>query len=334
MDLPNLILFIGGTIGLLLLGAGVVSSLVSRRTVVEERLGRYAETGGMAMPSVEVEVKKKEKKTTAFSDFLNRLGEGSDRFNTISRNLAQADIKLRPAEYIASQLISALLVAAIAGLLGRSAIFAIVGLAVGFFLPQMYVSRAQKRRLKMFDQQLGDMLNLVVNGLRAGYSTLQAMEAVSRELPAPISDEFRRVVQEMQLGLAMEDALDHLLRRIRSEDLDLVITAINVQREVGGNLAEILDTISFVIRERVRIKGEIAALTAQGRATAWVIAGMPIALFFLLLAINPEYIKEPFKVGQPVLMSSGLCGIFWVCLSVGLVGTGFAIVQKMVKIDI
>ncbi len=334
MELPNLILTIGGGLGLVLLVAGVVTTLVGRRTVVEERLGRYAETGGMVLSTAQVEVAQKERRTTALSDFLNRLGEGTDRFNKISRSLARADIKLRPAEYIAAQFISAAAVGAIALILGRNAIFGIVGLVLGFFVPQIYVGRQQKRRLRLFDQQLGDMLNLMVNGLRAGYSTLQAMEAVSRELPSPICDEFRRVVQEMQLGLAMEDALDHLLRRITSEDLDLVITAINVQREVGGNLAEILDTISFVIRERVRIKGEISALTAQGRATAWVISGMPIALFFLLLAINPDYIKEPFKVGQPVLLNSGVCGIAWVCVSIGLVGTGFAIVQKMVKIDI
>src|SRR5690606_32712742 len=111
--------------------------------------------------------------------------------------------------------------------------------------------------LQHFNDQLADMLNLMVNGLRAGYSTMQAMEAVSREMPAPISDEFRRVVQEMQLGISMEVALDNLLRRIPSDDLDLVITAINVQREVGGNLAEIMDTISYTIRERVRVKGEI-----------------------------------------------------------------------------
>ena len=103
----------------------------------------------------------------------------------------------------------------------------------------------QAKRLLKFDDQLPDMLNLMVNGLRAGYSTMQAMEAVSKELPPPICDEFRRVVQEMQLGVSMEKALDNLLRRIPSDDLDLVITAINVQREVGGNLAEILDTISL-----------------------------------------------------------------------------------------
>jgi tight adherence protein B len=168
----------------------------------------------------------------------------------------------------------------------------------------------------------------MVNGLRAGFSTLQAMEAVSRELPTPISDEFRRVVQEMQLGLPMEEALNHLLRRINSDDLDLVITAINVQREVGGNLAEILDVISYTIRERVRIKGQISALTAQGRATAWVIAALPIVLVLLLFLLNREYIMQFFNpetrsCGIPILVVAGI-----------MVISGFYATQKIVAIDI
>jgi tight adherence protein B len=137
------------------------------------------------------------------------------------------------------------------------------GFVLGAFLPRIYINIQKGKRLVRFNNQLADMLNLMVNGLRAGYSTMQAMEAVSKELPAPISEEFRRVVQEMQLGVTMEQALDNLLRRIPSLDLDLVITAMNVQREVGGNLAEILATISHTIRERVRVKGEIRVLTAQ-----------------------------------------------------------------------
>src|SRR4030067_2180070 len=150
--------------------------------------------------------------------------------------------------------------------------------AFGAFVPKIYVGRAKGARLKKFDRQLGDMLNLMVNGLRAGYSTLQAMEAVSHEMPQPINDEFRRVVQEMQLGITMEDALDHLPRRIARDDRDVIPTAVNVQREVGGNLAEILDVISYTIPERVRTKGEIQTLTAQGRAPAWVISLLPLAL--------------------------------------------------------
>ena len=124
---------------------------------------------------------------------------------------------------------------------------------------------ARDNGLRAFSDQLGDSLNLMVNGLRSGYSVLQAMEAVSREMPPPISAEFARVVQEVQIGLPLDQALGNMLRRIKSDDLDLVITAINVQREVGGNLAEILDVISFTIRERVRIKGEVRTLTAQGK---------------------------------------------------------------------
>ena len=213
-------------------------------------------------------------------------------------------------------------------ILARTLLFGIVGLVLGVFLPGIYVGQAQKRRLRKFDDQLGDMLNLTVNGLRAGYSTLQAMEAVSRELPPPICDEFRRVVQEMQLGLTMEDSLDHILRRIRSDDLDLVVTAINVQREVGGNLAEILDVISYTIRERVRIKGEINSLTAQGRATAWVISGLPLALMAILFIVNRPYMMEFFNP------DTRNCGLPLLCLGGGMIGSGFYIVQRMVKIDI
>jgi tight adherence protein B len=132
----------------------------------------------------------------------------------------------------------------------------------------------------------------------------------------------------MQLGLKMEESLDHLLRRIDSSDLDLVITAINVQREVGGNLAEILDVISFTIRERVRIKGEIAALTAQGRATAWVISALPILLMLLLYLLNRPYFMQFFN---PETRS---CGIPLLILAGMMVLSGFAISQKIVKIDI
>ncbi len=151
-------------------------------------------------------------------------------------------------------------------------------------LPRFYVRRQQGQRLIRFNNQLADMLNLMVNGLRAGYSSMQAMEAVSREMPPPISDEFRRVVQELQLGLSMERALDNLLRRIPSDDLDLVVAAMNVQREVGGNLAEILDTISHTIRERVRIKGEIRVLTSQVMYSGRFLAMMPVLISLALFA--------------------------------------------------
>lgn len=323
---PTTVLVVGGGLGLLLLVLGVVISLVGSRSVVEERLGRYSESG--AGVAAETAAEGRPRIGQSVTDFLNRLGEGTDLFESMSRQLARADLKFRPAEYLALIVAAAALCGLIGAIVGKSIIFGVGSAIAGAFLPQIYVGRAQKKRLRQFDNQLGDMLNLMVNGLRAGFSTLQAMEAVSRELPSPICDEFRRVVQEMQLGIPMEEALVHLLRRINSEDLDLVVTAINVQREVGGNLAEILDVISYTIRERVRIKGEIAALTAQGRITAWVISLLPVALVSILFLVNRDYIMEFFNP------ETRGCGIPAIVLAGLMVISGFYAVQKIVAIDI
>lgn len=326
---PTLVLFIGGGLGLLLLVVGAAVSLLGSRSVVEERLGRYAETGGMvAGPSTEAAEDRKKDTSSPLSEFLNRMGEGTEFFDNISRNLARADLKFRPAEYIAVIVIVAIGAAIVGTVLGRSVLFGILFGIGGAFLPGVYVKMSQGNRLKKFDNQLGDMLNLMVNGLRAGFSTLQAMQAVSRELPAPISVEFNRVVQEIQLGIPMEEALDHILRRITSDDLDMVVTAVNVQREVGGNLAEILDTISYTIRERVRIRGEISALTAQGRATAWVISALPIVLMALLFLVNRPYLMQFFNP------ATRACGIPLLILAAIMIVSGFLITQKIVNIDI
>lgn len=325
---PTLILFIGGGLALILMAVGVVLSVLGRQSVVEERLGRYAEGGSMTTTVSDRALVDAGPRTSPLADFLNRMGEGTDLFSNISRNLARADLKFRPAEFIALMIITAFGAGVVGTIVGRSILFGVVMAVVGLFLPNMYVRWAQRSRLKRFDNQLGDMLNLMVNGLRAGFSTLQAMEAVSRELPAPISVEFHRVVQEMQLGIPMEEALDHLLRRINSDDLDMVITAINVQREVGGNLAEILDTISFTIRERVRIRGEISALTAQGRATAWVISLLPVVLMALLFLVNRPYLMEFFNP------ETRMCGIPMLIVAALMVISGFFITQKIVDIDI
>ena len=212
--------------------------------------------------------------------------------------------------------------------LGRNILVGIIGLLVGMMLPRFYVRRQQSQRLTRFNDQLADMLNLMVNGLRAGYSTMQAMEAVSRELPAPISDEFRRVVQEMQLGITMERALENLLRRIPSEDLDLVVAAMNVQREVGGNLAEILDTISHTIRERVRIKGEIRVLTSQVMYSGRFLSMMPLFIFGALWVLNRPYMMQFFNpetriVGIVALVIAGL-----------MILAGYFVMRKISNIEV
>src|SRR5665811_881539 len=153
----------------------------------------------------------------------------------------------------------------------------------------MCIRDRQGGRLNSFNKQLPDTITLLANALRAGSSFLQAIELVVRESRPPISTEFQRVIREVNLGLPFEQALENMVRRVESEDLDLMATAISIQYQVGGNLAEILDSIAYTIRERVRIKGEIRTLTAQQRMSGYVVALLPIALVGFLTVIAPNF---------------------------------------------
>jgi tight adherence protein B len=316
------VLIIGGVAVMVLLIVGVIVSANSERSLVEQRLGRYLED--------DKPVAEKEDDRSVITDWVNRRVEKSSLGDRIARDLARADLKLKVAEYFALYVISVFLGALILGFLGgRHPVSFLIGAVIGTFAPRFYVKRQQRQRLNRFNDQLSDMLNLMVNGLRAGYSTMQAMEAISRELPSPISDEFRRVVQEMQLGVPMETALDNLLRRIPSDDLDFVITAINVQREVGGNLSEILDSISFTIRERVRIKGEIRVMTAQVRASGTLLAIIPIILTLILWFLNREYLMS-FFTQAPLPW----CGWASVGLIVVMISSGYFAMMKIADIEV
>lgn len=323
MDM-TIILIIGGGLAFLLLIIGVIVSSTEERKLVDDRVGRYLGDTGRGIGDSQAA-----ERTEAASEWLNDLLSGFSWGQNISKSLARADIKLRVGEYILVWLGVVAFTAFLAWYLGQQQILsAVIGALIGVFLPGMYVRREQGKRLRRFDEQLADMLNLMVNGLRAGYSTLQALEAVSKELPPPISDEFRRVVQEMQLGLPMERALDNLYRRINSRDLDLVITAMNVQREVGGNLSEILETISHTIRERVRIKGEIRVLTSQVMYSGRFLSVLPLLLAIGMYFLNRAYMMNFFNIdtrwlGIPMLIASAL-----------LIGMGYYAMRKLADIEI
>jgi tight adherence protein B len=329
---PISIILIGGVIvAIIAVAVGLFVSLRSEKSAVEERLDRYVE--GERQP----EAKDKSKSSSMFSDWLNGQVIKTSFGDTISRDLARADLKLKPGEFIAMMVIAAVGVALLVWLITvrkfntEGFLSMLIGGAIGMFLPRIYVKSQQGRRLVHFNEQLSDMLNLMVNGLRAGYSTMQAMEAVSKELPPPICDEFRRVVQEMQLGVSMQVALDNLLRRIPSEDLDLVITAINVQREVGGNLAEILDTISYTIRERVRIKGEIRVLTTQVMYSGRFLSMMPLFVMGILYLLNRPYMMEFFNPKNNATLP---CGYIALACAAILIMTGYAVMNKIGDIEV
>jgi tight adherence protein B len=315
------VLIVGGALALLLLIVGLIASATSERAMVDERLSKFLDEDKKAQETKE--------SRAALTDWVNRRVARSSFGERISRELARADLKFKPGEYVALYVITIVGFAFIAFLLGsRMLLSAFIGAGIGAFIPRIYVTRQQGKRLQRFNDQLPDMLNLVVNGLRAGFSTMQAFESVSREMPPPISDEFHRVVQEMQLGIPMERAMSNLLRRIPSDDLDFVITAINVQREVGGNLAEILDIISYTIRERIRIKGEIRTLTSQVLYSGRILALMPLGLCLILWFINPEYMMS---FATPENRTCGLSALGTAGLMIVL---GYFFMVRIAKIEV
>lgn len=330
--MPPLIIIIAIVAFLLILGAGIALA-TGNQTTVDERLEQFV--GSATTVEIADEVASDVPRSD-MADKLDKALTSRNFFDPIKDRIAKSDVKLRVSEYIILIIISAFGVMAL-GLFffDGSILMAVVGFLVGLRLPRMYINYAAKRRMRAFDGQLGDTLNLWVNALRSGYSVLQAMESIATELPPPVSKEFERVVQEVRLGLGLEQALANMYRRVPSEDLDLVITAVNIQREVGGNLAEVLDTISHTIRERVRIKGEIRTLTAQGRISGWIISLLPVALGLVLSAINPGYVSELWVQEGPWIFEPVFpCG--WLVLGVGviLIGIGAAAIRKIVDIEV
>jgi len=316
------IIIVGGIVLIILLIIGVFVSSNSERALVEKRLSQYLDDDDSQSASAQGP------KRSLITDWVSKRVEKTSFGDKIARDLSRADMKFKVGEYFVLILVSILVSGLLAWFIGnRLLISAGIGAIGGAIAPGMYMKSQQKKRLQKFNDQLSDMLNLMVNGLRAGYSTMQAMEAISKELPAPICDEFRRVIQEMQIGIAMEAALDNLLRRIPSEDLDFVITAINVQREVGGNLSEILDNISFTIRERVRIKGEVRVLTSQVRTSGSVLSLIPFFLVLILWFLNPEYLMSVTS-GGPIITAAIICVVL------GLIFTSYFIMMKIADIEV
>ncbi|MBN1487924.1 MAG: type II secretion system F family protein [Anaerolineae bacterium] len=283
--------------------------------LLEERLGDE---------SPKPEEEKRTEQTSVVGAAIDRAVADKGFAQNLATQLARADLKVTVGEFLALSFILAVGLSLIFYVLNRY-ILILAAIALGFVGPRLYLNIRKGGRLKKFNDQLSDALNLIVNSLRAGYSTMQAMEVIAHEMPAPISEEFRRVTLELQLGVPFDTAMANLLRRMPSADMDLVVTAMSVQREVGGNLAEVLDSISFTIRERIRIKGEVRTMTSQGRISGYIVTGIPFALGAFIYTVNPNYVMP--LVSEP-------CG--WMMLGVSglLIIIGYAVISKITNIEV
>ncbi|MBC7258192.1 MAG: type II secretion system F family protein [Chloroflexi bacterium] len=305
-------------LGVLLIFIGLAGALSGRDPRVSSRLDQYAaREDGLASPSGGQGVQV----TSTLNQMIGRQKFAAN----LATQLARADLKLTVSEFVLLNLATTLLGFLFFLVLKRDLFLAVLGGVAGYFLPRIWMRRRQSKRIKDFNNQLGDTITLLANSLRSGYSLLQSMETVAKELSPPVSTEFERVVREIGLGLSYEQAMNNMLRRVPSPDLDLMITAINVQHEVGGNLAEILETIGFTIRERIRIQGEIRVLTAQQTGTGIIVGLLPFAVGLILYLINADYILSLFR--EP-------CGWAMVAMIFILIGSGFAIIRRIIQIEV
>jgi tight adherence protein B len=239
------------------------------------------------------------------SSFIGQL-KGSEQ---VALNLERAGVPLRVGEYYLIRYGAALVFFG-ASFIFSSGVFAIalgLGLAVvGYSLPAIWLGSKRSGRAKKIDSQMVEMLGMVANSLKSGYGLMQSFEFTANQVDAPLGTELKRMLRDANLGMSAEDALQAMGDRIDSLDLEMVITAVNIQRSVGGNLAEVLESVAFTMRERERIRGEIATLTSQQRMTGIVIGGLPVGMLLLFLLIAPDYVGLLFTTtaGQGMLVAA------------------------------
>jgi len=299
---------------------------------VASRLERYASARGGERPDDD------DGSESVVVAGLSRVIERQDLATRLAVDLARADLKMKPAEFLLAWAASPFVFAAAAFIVGilvpgfRNPVAIAAFFVIGLYFPRFYLKQRRAKRLKAFGDQLPDTITLLANSLRAGSSFLQGIELVTREARPPISEEFERVVREMQLGVALQPALNNLVRRVASEDLELMVTAIQIQSQVGGNLATVLDAIAFTIRERIRIHGEIQTLTAMQRYSGYVITLLPVGLAGILFLISPSYMTA--MVERPPEMFGLPMGIVFFIVGLISMAIGYVLIRRIVDIKV
>lgn len=259
---------------------------------------------------------------------LSAIGKnftGLSFIDKLENDLDKADILLKVEEFIGLNILVALGGGLIGfAISGGSITIALVCLALALISPGAFVYYQKKVKAAMLSDEIGESLTGMSNSLRAGYSFQQAMDLVSKETHGPLGKEYRRTLREINLGVTTEQALQNLINRVKNDDLELMISSVLIQRSIGGNLAEIFDKIADTIRQRIRMKGEVKVLTAQGRVSSWIIGFMPIALILVITLLNPKFLNMFFTTT-----------IGWVLLAGAAVSEiiGFVIINKIVNIE-
>lgn len=302
---------------LVLAGGAVVALVAARRPRTEQGSHLVPQRAAQAGPQPEPE-------PPDASPLVTHLLDRAGLARQLQWRLLKAGLLLKPTELV-------VLVAGIAGagyvvgLFLHGPLIAIALAIAGAMLPFSYMNMRVARRSKLMAAQLPEALGMMASSMRSGYSFMRAMQVVSQEMDPPISQEFGRVLDELGVGLSQERALQHLHDRCPNNDIELVVTACQIQANVGGNLAEILETTADMIRERARLQGEIAALTAEGKLSAYILIGLPIGLAVVVSRMSPGYLDPLYQTHQ---------GLQLLALAIGAMMVGVLIIKKMLSVDL
>ena len=294
------------------------------RRALARRMRYYA--SGMENPQ-----DKPQEKKTLQERFLGILRGGGRLLNNIRHargldlKMQQAGIPLLGTEFVLLLVISAIIAGAVGIILSDRWHVGIMAAVMVVALEYIYVLVRIERRAASFTNQLGDCLMMIANALRAGFSFLQAIELISKEMEPPVSEEFKHVVRDVGLGTPVERALTEMDKRVGSPDFSLVVTAVLIQQQVGGDLARILDTISDTIQDRIRMRREVKVLTSQGRMSGWILVLLPIAVGLFMTSMNPGYLDPLFhdSVGRIILAITIVMEII-----------GAVVINRIVDIDV
>lgn len=274
----------------------IVATLGANKIAADERIEELRKKEGdvddIALIKNETKSTRRKKEVRKRSDFFEKVAEA------LYKQLVAADIKMRPEEYITVWILVTVIPASLVVMLLKNPIVAIALFLAGAFLPFFIIKSKKKSRVKRFELQLSDALMMACSSLKSGLSFIQAMETIARDMDDPIAGEFRTVIAEMGLGTSMDDALERLNMRIRSNYVSLMVSAVLVQRQTGGNLSEILENISNTIKERIKLKQELKSSIAAGLMTGVIVGFMPVALLIMFSITNWELMQPMFTTSR------------------------------------
>ena len=256
---------------------------------------------------------------------LDNLLRRSARVSAIQKMLEQAGIAIRAGNFIGVCALTGVGASIVGYTLGRRIEFGWIALLVGFLLPYSYASFKRNKRFEKFEELFPEAIDTLARAVRAGHAFTTALEMISNEVAEPVCTEFRQLYEEQKFGMPVRDALINLTERMPLVDVKFFVTAVMLQRETGGNLAEILDNLSYVIRERFKIQRQVRVYTAQGRLTMALLMGMPPIIVTVMLVLNPGFIRPLFSdpIGHTLLVAG-----------ITLQTVGYFVIRKIIRIQV